>query len=259
MARPTLILIHGFRGTHHGLELIAQQLKHCECIIPDLPGFADGPSLQEYTLDRYVEWLHDFIGQQGGQGKPHLLGHSFGSIICAAYAAKYPESIATLTLVNPIGAPALEGPRAILSRVAVLYYWLGKKLPESAARAWLSSKPSVMVMSNVMAKTKDKQLRRFIHEQHLEYFSQFHTPDSVYQGFLTSIQNTVRDTAPHIPVPTLLIAGEKDDITPVDKQKTLKELFSDARLVIIPDVGHLTHYETPGVVAVTVQDFIKPE
>lgn len=259
MTHPTLILIHGFRGTHHGLALIAEHLTDFHCIIPDLPGFAEGPSLESYTLERYVEWLHEFIDTHSKNGKPHLLGHSFGSIICAAYAAKYPGSIESLALINPIGAPALEGPRAVLSRLAVMYYWLGKKLPESAGHAWLSSKASVMVMSNVMAKTKDKKLRRFIHDQHLEYFSQFHSPDSVYEGFLTSIQNTVRDAAPHIPVRTLLVAGEKDDITPIEKQELLVKLFPKATLVKIPLVGHLTHYETPGVVAEAVQAFIKSE
>lgn len=259
MAKPTLILIHGFRGTHHGLSLIADKLDEFNCIIPDLPGFAEGPALPVYTLESYVEWLYDFIQAHHKHGKPHLLGHSFGSIICAAYAARYPETIETLSLINPIGSPALEGPRSALSKVAVLYYWLGKKLPRPLAHSWLSSKPSVLVMSNVMAKTKDKQLRRYIHDQHLRYFSQFHSPSSVYESFLTSIQHTVRDAAPEIFVRTLLVAGEQDDITPIEKQRELVTLFSDATLVTIPEVGHLTHYETPTEVAEAVQAFIKSE
>jgi hypothetical protein len=36
-------------------------------------------------------------------------------------------------LVNPIGAPALEGPRGVLTRLAVLYYCLGARLPRLSA------------------------------------------------------------------------------------------------------------------------------
>lgn len=259
MTDPTLIMIHGFRGTHHGLSLIADNLKDMTLHIPDLPGFAEGDMLHTYDLDAYVEWLHGYILALNLKQTPFLLGHSFGSIICAAYAARYPDTIAKLILVNPIGAPALEGPRSILTKVAIAYYWLGKHLPRPVAKAWLSSKASVMVMSTVMAKTKDKPLRRYIHRQHLQYFSQFHSPKSVYEGFVTSVSNTVKDAASSIPVPTLLIAGEQDDITTVDQQKTLVTLFPNADLEIIPGVGHLTHYETPAEVARLVQAFIKSE
>ena len=252
-------MIHGFRGTHHGLALIAQKLKGVTTIVPDLPGFGDGDMLHDYGLDTYVEWLHSFIAAQKISKRPDLLGHSFGSIICAAYAKKYPTTIRRLIMVNPIGAPALEGPRAILSKIAVAYYWLGKHLPFSSGRALLSSKASVMLMSNVMAKTKDPELRAFIHDQHLRHFSQFDSPNSVYEGFVTSISHSVRDVAAQVATKTLLIAGDKDDITPLERQQELVALFPNAQLVVINGVGHLTHYETPVQVAAAVQDFIKSE
>ncbi len=260
MKKPTLILIHGFRGTHHGLELIAAQLRGFDCVIPDLPGFGEGPVSDSYTLDAYVDWLRGFVAAHSLKGeRPILLGHSFGSIISAAYAAKYPGTIEKLILVNPIGAPALEGPRALLSKVAVAYYWIGKRLPAKAGKSWLSSKPSVMVMSSVMAKTKDKTLRTYIHDQHLQYFSRFHSANSVYDSFLTSVSHSVRDVAPSVTTQTLLIAGDKDDITPLAKQKELQRLFPRSTLVVLSDVGHLTHYETPAEVAEAVQAFIKSE
>lgn len=254
--RQTIILIHGFRGTHHGLQLIANNLKEFQTIIPDLPGFAEGETLDRHDLDSYVSWLDQFVKQQKLSRPPILLGHSFGSIVSAAYAAKYPKTIQKLVLVNPIGAPALEGPRGVLSKLAVFYYWVGKKLPNSFAQKWLASHLIVMVMSVTMAKTKDKALRRFIHDQHRQYFSLFHTPVSVYEGFQTSISHSVRDVAADINVPTLLIAGDQDDITPVSKQRELEKLFPNATLNIIDNVGHLTHYETPSEVAQFVRDFI---
>lgn len=254
-ATPLLVMIHGFRGTREGLALIAKHLPDVELVIPDLPGFGEGPIRDSYTLDAYVDWLRGFIVAQ--PRRPHLLGHSFGSIVASAYAARYPDTIDRLILVNPIGAPALEGPRAILSKLAVAYYWIGKQLPATLGTQWLSSKPSVLVMSHVMAKTNDRSLRQFIHRQHLQHFSRFHSPASVYEGFKTSISHSVLDAADHIETPTLLIAGEKDDITPIEKQRVLLEHFTQAQLLVIKDVGHLTHYETPEQVAAAVYSFIK--
>lgn len=257
MTRPTIIMIHGFRGTHHGLARIAEELGDTyRLIIPDIPGFDTGEQLDDYSLDSYVSWLHRFVTEQKLTAPPILLGHSFGSIISAAYAAKYPDTIEKLILVNPIGAPALEGPKAIMTRLAVFYYWVGEKLPAKLAHPWLAARPMVMIMSVTMAKTKDKNLRKYIHSQHLQYFSRFHSAHSVSESFKTSTGNSVRDTAAMIPVSTLLIAGDKDDVTPLHKQEELVALFPDARLEVIKDVGHLTHYETPDQIARFVNEFI---
>lgn len=256
--KPTLIMIHGFRGTHHGLLLIAKNLKNFSIIVPDLPGFGKGPKLKTYDLDSYVEWLHSYIQRHSLQKPPVLLGHSFGSIICAAYAAKYPQTIQKLVLVNPIGAPALEGPNKVMTKLAIFYYKVGAKLPEKPAQAWLGSKLIVRVMSVTMAKTHDKGLRTFIHHQHDRYFSRFHSPTSVLQGFTTSVSHNVGEYAKHIPIETLLVAGSLDDITPLSVQYGLVKKFPKARLKVISDVGHLTHYETPERVASFVQEFTNP-
>ena len=248
-------MIHGFRGTHHGLELIASNLRDdFRVIIPDLPGFGDGEKLDDYTIDSYVEWVKKYISRI--TSPVILLGHSFGSIICAAYAAKYPKTISKLILVNPIGAPALKGPRKLLTQGAIFYYFIGRKLPTKLANAWLASPAVVQIMSSVMAKTKDKQLRSFIHRQHHTHFSRFHDAASLSQGFKTSVSHSVRDYASDVKATTLLIAGDKDDITPLSKQLELVKLFPKATLRIIKNVGHLTHYETPTEVSRIIKSFL---
>ena len=255
MKKQTLIMLHGFRGTHHGLQLVARRLKNFEIIIPDMPGYAKGDKLASYDLDAYVTWTHELILKQKLTTAPILLGHSFGSIIASAYAAKYPDTIAKLILENPIGAPALHGPHAIISQLGVAYYWVGTKLPATLAHSWLSSKFVTFFITISMAKTKDKKLRAFIFDQHNRYFNQFHDAKSVADGFKTSISHNVRDFAGKISTPTLLIAAAQDDITTVEQQKELLKLFPNARLEIIENAGHLTHYETPAEVAKLIQAF----
>lgn len=254
----TIILIHGFRGTHHGLALIAEHLRKFRSIIPDLPGFAEGGTLDHYDLQSYVDWLDQFIADQNLTEPPILLGHSFGSIICGAYAEQHSKTIKKLVLVNPIGALALEGPRGVMTKLAVFYYWLGTKLPTKLSHKWLSTQLIVDVMSRTMRKTKDAKLRAYIDDQHRAYFSLFHSPQSVSEAFTTSVTHSVRDFAKGITTPTLLIAGSEDDITPLSKQKELVKLFPDATLEIIEHVGHLTHYETPDQVASFIEAFVKP-
>ena len=256
-AKPVIVMVHGFRGTHHGLARIIEKLPHYRVIVPDLPGFgASEPLSAKHTLTAYVTFLHDFIVQLNLDEPPILLGHSFGSIIASHYAADYAPTISKLILVNPIGAPALKGPKAVMTQLAIFYYWLGRKLPAKASHKWLSAKPIVKIMSVTMAKTKDKPMLDYIHDQHLTHFSSFANPSIVAEAFQTSVSHDVRQVASRITTPTLLVAGERDDITALAKQKELAQDINGAVLVVIPEVGHLIHYETPEAAAQAVTNFV---
>lgn len=160
--------------------------------------------------------------------------------------------------MNPIGAPALEGPKKTMTKLAIAYYKIGAKLPQHTAHRWLSSRTIVRVMSIAMVKTPDKGLRTYVHHQHDRYFSRFHSAQSVLEAFTTSVSHNVGDFAADIPVPTLLIAGSLDDITPLSAQYGLVKKFPRATLKVIDHVGHLTHYETPERVAELTQAFTNP-
>lgn len=255
-AATTIVAVHGFRGEHHGLEPVVAHLPGIRVISPDLPGFGETAPLpgRAHDLDAYAAWLRAFV-ETVAPGAV-VLGHSFGSIVASAAVA---GGLATpkLILVNPIGAPALEGPRGVLTRLAVFYYLAGAKLPRPIGDALLRNGVIVRVMSVAMAKTRDADLRRFVHEQHDTYFSRFADRDVLHEAFVTSVSHDVREFAPRIAQPTLLVAAQKDDITPIEAERHLATLFPRAELVEIPDVGHLIHYETPGAAASAITRFLR--
>ncbi|MEU4015866.1 alpha/beta hydrolase [Microbacterium sp. NPDC028030] len=255
-AETTVIASHGFRGEHHGLEPVLAYLPEVRVIAPDLPGFGESGPLpgRRHDLDEYADWLTDFATAVAPGAV--ILGHSFGSIVTAAAVARGLQT-PRLVLLNPIGAPALEGPKGLMTRLAVLYYALGARLPEKLGTALLRNRIIVRVMSVTMAKTKDPELRRFIHDQHDTYFSRFSDRDVLRDAFVASVSNDVRKFAPDIDVPTLLVAAERDDITPIEAERELAKLFPDARLVEIAHVGHLIHYETPAEAAGAIRQFLR--
>lgn len=255
-AATTVIAVHGFRGDHHGLEPVLAYLPEVRVVAPDLPGFGESPPLagRTHDLDEYADWLRDFAAAVAPGAV--ILGHSFGSIVVSASVASG-LTAPSVILINPIGAPALEGPKGVMTRLAVLYYDLGAKLPAKLGTALLRNRLIVRLMSITMAKTKNPTLRRFIHDQHDTYFSDFADRDVLRDAFVASVSNDVREFAPKIDVPTLLIAAQKDDITPIEAERQLATLFSDAELVEIADVGHLIHYETPAEAAGAIRRFLR--
>lgn len=254
----TLVMVHGFRGDHHGLEDIVRELPaRYRVIVPDLPGFGEsGEFTGQHNIESYTKFLHEFIAKVIDH-PPVLLGHSFGSILTAHYAAEHPKAITKLILVNPIASPALKGKKAIFSHLTVFYYWLGSKLPAKAGHTLLSNKAIVLTMSALLAKTKDKTLRRKIHRGHLAHFSSFQSRRVVMESFKASISHTATEKADQITTPTLLIVGEIDDIAPLSGQKQLQQKLANSQLIIAPRVGHLIHHEAPDIAAQAIAAFCK--
>ncbi|GAB3541138.1 alpha/beta fold hydrolase [Arthrobacter tecti] len=256
--RPPLFMVHGFRGDHHGLLRIVEALPGHRVITPDLPGFGQSEPLPgTHDVTAYAEFVLSSVGALGLGPDTVLVGHSFGSIIAAHAAADASGTFSALVLINPISAPALEGSSRIATRLAELYYRLGSVLPESAGQQLLRNRAIVRAMSELMAKTRNRDLRRWIHGQHRAYFSAFASRDVVLQAFTASISGTVRDSAPHLLLPVLLIAAEKDDLGSIATQQALAGLIPDSKLAVIEDVGHLIHYETPDIAARTITEFLE--
>jgi pimeloyl-ACP methyl ester carboxylesterase len=246
---PTLLFVHGFRGDHHGLEPVIAFLPGVHIIAPDLPGFGlSEPLPGEHSIDGYAAWVRAFGAAIGLDAATIVLGHSFGTIVVArALAAGLPAARAIL--VNPIAAPALSGPNALGTRLANLYYFVGGALPESVGGALLKNRLVVRGSSIVLAKTKDKALRRWIHNQHDRYFSGYANRRVVLEAFRASVGHDVTEWAAELRLPVHLVAAEHDDITFVKDVEELERLLPDATLTVIPDVGHLVHYETPEAAA----------
>ncbi|MDH6180900.1 pimeloyl-ACP methyl ester carboxylesterase [Microbacteriaceae bacterium SG_E_30_P1] len=255
-ADTVVVAVHGFRGEHHGLDPVVAHLSGIRVISPDLPGFGESEPLRDLTHDiaGYTAWLRAFI-EALGLHAPVILGHSFGSIVVSAAVAGGVEA-SKVILVNPIAAPALSGPNGFLSRLTLLYYRAGRALPPKLGGALLSNWLIVRFMSLLLAQSPDRDLRRWVHDQHHTYFSRYATRDSVVEGFEASISADVSQFAPSITAPTLLIGADRDPITTVDAQRRLVELFPDARLEIIPAVGHLIHYEKPREAASAIVEFL---
>ncbi|HEV7949272.1 MAG TPA: alpha/beta hydrolase [Glaciihabitans sp.] len=252
-----IVAVHGFRGEHHGLEPVVAHLRGIRVISPDLPGFGASTAMTEVThsIQGYSAWLRQFVELLGLNGRAIILGHSFGSIVTSAAVA---DGLATpqLILINPIAAPALSGPKGFLTWLTVQYYRAAAALPERAGYALLGNWLIVRFTSLAMVTSKDRRLRRWIHGQHHTYFSRFSDRDTVLASFDTSVTSDVSMAVDRISVPTLLIAADRDPITSVKALRRLDAAFADSHLVMLPNVGHLIHYERPREAAEAIVAFI---
>lgn len=256
-AALTIVIAHGYRGEHHGLEPVIAQLPGIRWIGPDMPGFGESTPLTEVThsIDGFAQWLSGFVDTLGLSGTVVMLGHSFGTII-SAKAVSAGLKTPALILVNPISTSGLEGPSKFATMATVAFYRLAGRLPDRWGEFLLKRWIVVQFMSSILAKSKDRDLRRWIHDQHHTYFNNFANRDSVVEAFEASVGSDVSTYAEGIHIPTLLVAAELDDITPVQAHRDLVATMTDARLELLLGVGHLIHYEVPQLAAAAIHTFL---
>ncbi|MCL2870007.1 alpha/beta hydrolase [Candidatus Saccharibacteria bacterium] len=253
---PTIVMVHGFRGTHHGLLKIATNLgDKYNLIIPDLPGFG---ASQPFTganssLPNFVKFLQEFIDTLELKTKPHLLAHSFGTIIASAYVAENPSAINKLILLSPVASAPLP---ELLQPIVIAPTKLVGAMPEKLGHHLMGNYLVTDIMTLYSTKTKDPELKKWIKAEHRRYFNTFVTTKSMTDAFIVSLTDHVATFAPKIPNPTLIVYGDKDNVAGAKRQKALSQLFTNVKSKSIPKTGHLIPYEVPEAVAKAIDDFV---
>lgn len=279
--RAPIVAVHGFRGDHHGLALLADCLPTEEIFLPELPGFGDSPAFPdaEHTVAHYAAALSSAVEALGlvptasagrraadpptEKPRPALLGHSFGSVIASHLAADAPERWNGLVLLNPICEPALTADdsttKVLMSRIAAAYYEVSAALPERLGHAVLSSPAVVWITGTVMAKTADRNTLAYLHDQHQNYFSSFDHRTVLVEAYRASTTGSVLDVAERLRLPVLLVAGADDELGSVRGQRKLARRIGRAspsvQLEILDGVGHLIHYERASQAAGLIRAF----
>lgn len=286
--QPPIVAIHGFRGDHHGLALLADCLPGEEIFLPELPGFGDSPAFPdaEHTVPHYAAAVGSAVEALGlitaapstaparrgrraapspaaHQPRPTLLGHSFGSVIASHLAGDAPDRWDGLVLLNPICEPALTADdstaKVLMSRIAAGYYEVSAALPDRLGHAVLSSPAVVWITGTVMAKTTDRNTLAYLHDQHQNHFSSFDHRTVLVEAYRASTTGSVLDVAEQLRLPVLLVAGADDELGSVRGQRKLARRIGRAsprvQLEILDGVGHLIHYERAPQAAGLIHDF----
>jgi pimeloyl-ACP methyl ester carboxylesterase len=170
------------------------------------------------TLAEAADWLAGWI--EAEVERAAVVGHSRGGLVAAKLAAAKPDLVERLALIAPAG-----GEIASTRRAHVL------PLVRTVARAH----PHVLV--NVA--------RDALRSGPLELWRA--------SGEVTGA--TV-DELGAVRVPTLIVWGERDRLLPPSRAEAFRALIPDARLVVLPKVGHVPMLEAPREVAAVLADFL---
>ncbi|WWD19974.1 hypothetical protein CI109_104447 [Kwoniella shandongensis] len=257
---PLLIDFHGGRGfgSHgKGFQSAFPLTDIVRLLAFDFRGHGQSSSTRPYTFAQIVDDIEALRKHFAGDRKVIISGGSFGGFIAQQYALTYPDSLSHLILRGT--APSHHHEEQALAT-------LRERAPSRAPMA------SENMLKKVFGAFKDDNEFRLIIYSILPLYTEGEWDrDAVLESARNIIFNAeshnslyseeekyfdYRDRLKEIEVPTLIIVGEKDWITPPTQSKIIHEGIKNSKLHIFPNANHSVQSEKHAEVIALIRRFL---
>jgi pimeloyl-ACP methyl ester carboxylesterase len=248
-AEEAVVFVHGNPGSSRDwVDLAADVSVFGRVVALDMPGFgrADRPKAFEYTVQGYARHLAGALDALGIR-LAHLVLHDFGGAWGLAWAAAHPDAFRSATLIN-IGI--LTG-----------YRW------HYLARIWRTPLLGELFMATT-TRTGFRLLLRHGNPRGLppafvdRMYSDFDagTRRAVLRLYRATDPRRFEELAPPLRLlrrPALVVWGAHDPYVPVAYASRQRDVFPDARIVVLDGSGHWPFADDPRAVAAAVVPFLR--
>jgi pimeloyl-ACP methyl ester carboxylesterase len=251
--KPLLVLLHGFGDSYTSWEGWARELKDKFHIITvDFPGHGLTRAPQGYRLAG--DGLADFVN--GFALKLALppfavAGNSMGGGVAWQVAARYPERVNALILVDAAGFPNEKPPAAVPLAFRILQYRIGRAFLRN-----IDNRP--LINEGLKTDVYDKTL---ITPALVDRWAEFQRAPG-HRAILMALDPHAFSQAStavlqQINVPTLILHGESDVLIEPAAARKFAAAIPGAKLITYPQVGHLPQIEIPRRSADDVAEFLQ--
>ncbi len=210
----------------------------------DWPGFGESDIVDEVsTMEQFADIVAQLMDTLGMQ-QVILCGLSMGGYAAFAFLRKYPDRLAGLILADT--RPGADTPEAQANR-------------ENVARIALTEGTEAIANLQLPKLISDYTRQ---HEPQVESFVRQMINEATPQGIAAASRGMAQrldssDLLPGIHVPTLVIVGEQDALTPPNVAQSYARQIPNAQYTTIPYAGHLSNLEQPGAFLQAVRGFLQ--
>lgn len=238
---PTLLFIHGFPLTGRMWQPSVEQLsKSHRCIVPDLRGFGKSQASAKVGMRQYADDLAAVLDAAGEREPVVVIGLSMGGYVQFEFFRQHRSRVRAMVLSDT--RANADNPEGIAKRQEMI-----------AAVAKSGSKAAADAMID---KLFAPGVNPVIRSEWLEIMTSA-SPTGVMAAIQAMADRPdLRATLPTIDVPTLILVGEHDVITPPDVHKEMHQAIPGSKLEIVPGAGHMLPVEKPAEFAGLVERFL---
>jgi pimeloyl-ACP methyl ester carboxylesterase len=231
--RLPLVLIHGAGGTHLHWPSAVRRLPGQPVYALDLPGHGKSGGLGQQTIKGYAEGVLEWM-QALQISRAVIAGHSMGGAITLYLALHHAERLAGLGLIST-GA-----------RLRVL-----PQILENAASELTFPRAVDEIIRGSYSAAAEDQLKELARKRMMEI-----RPTVLHSDFLACNSFDVMEEIGKIEIPSLVLTGTEDQMTPPRYAQHLFNQLGNARLVLVPEAGHMVILEQPERVASELLNFL---
>lgn len=241
---PAIVLLHGYTETGLMWEpLIPALAERFTVIAPDLPGIGDS-SIPADGLDMMnaAVRIHALVRSLGIRSA-EVVGHDIGLMVAYAYAAKFPQEVGKLVLMDAF-LPGVSGWEAVYNNPAIWHFRFNGPTPEALVEG--RERIYFEHFWNDFAADKTKSIPEADRQAYTAAYSR---PGRMRAGwaYFVSFQKAAEDFAvfarTKLSMPVLSIGGEKANGEVLGQQVRL--VATDARSVLVGASGHWLMEEQP--------------
>ena len=239
VSQPTIVLLHGAGFDHTAWALHSRWFAHhgYGVLAPDLPGHGRSSGAPLSTIANMADWTTALL-DAAGAARARLVGHSMGSLVALETAARHPATVTALGLIGTaatmtVGSDLLKAAEAndhaAIDMVSIWGLGYQAELGGSLAPGlWMHSGAERIL----------EQCRPGVLFNDL-------SACNAYQNALAA--------AAKIAVPTTLILGERDMMTPARAGKALAAALPGSRTIVLRGAGHMMMAERPDELLAALQ------
>ncbi|MFF0087049.1 alpha/beta fold hydrolase [Streptomyces canus] len=198
-----------------------------------------------YDETLFVRQLAELKDRLGIKQPVHLVGTSIGGIVAMRYAERHPESLATLTLAGPAGLIRKKVPTHRMFASDLLTGVMARRFGRRLLEGHLGH--------NVRDPQRQAELTAMVLDAYRYEGSLYAFFDTLQHVALSGRAELFRRTG-ELGIPTLLLWGADDTVTPIDVLDTARSLLKPRQCHVI-DCGHMAPYERPREVADRIASF----
>ncbi|MEU8378219.1 alpha/beta hydrolase [Streptosporangium sp. NPDC048865] len=255
---PLAVFLHGFDSwSRSWSKLVAEMREQVNCLTLDLPGFGSSPPPHDgdLSLTGHMRAVVDYL-ESNGTGPVHLVGCSLGAAIAVRLAAQRPDLVRTLTLISPVLPEPLPQPAALkvsllalpgVARLQARYTARrGMEQELSALVGMLYGDRSLMTVEEWEGELAERRRR---HELPYVIDVRVGTLRGIIRSYLERGEASLWQQARRVTAPTLLVYGRRDRFVSYRSAYRAERAFPDARLLLLPNAGHVSMKEFPKQVA----------
>lgn len=243
--------IHGSAFGHRNFERLTPFVADdFEVIDFDLPGYGQSSGApREGGLKGIADQVREFIGALG-LAPVHVHGTSFGAMVALILAAKYPKSVDRLVLSCFLAR--YDGAARMMRAT-----W--RRAARDSGMAAVSDLTAVAGFGRAFYEREEAEAQL---ASMREAFSRTN-PDAFVRGTKMLEHVDLSPWARRIRAPSLLIAGEEDNMTPFSPAGSgigfskIQHMIPGCKLAVLPDCGHYLVLEQPEATAALVRKFLR--